>query len=60
MERLLAGLVVGFAAAIFTLVYVWVGEHPHTQALMIFVGILSAVRAVSSSRTEHHKEIEHE
>lgn len=56
MDKLFAGVVLGFAAAIWVAVYTWVG-NTHIQALMVFVGIVSAVRAVSVSRVEGTEEV---
>lgn len=56
MERRLLGAILGGAAAIWILAFVWASHHPHAQALMIFVAILSAARSISSS--EHHDELQ--
>lgn len=55
MNKLLAGVVLGVGAAVWTVVYTWVA-NPHIQALMVFIGILSAVRAVSASSDERDEE----
>lgn len=54
MEKILAGIVLGIAAALWVMAYTWV-RNPHVQALMIFVGILSAVRVMSTSA--HHESL---
>ncbi len=48
MEKILAGVVLGIAAAVWVMAYTWV-RNPHVQALMVFVGIMSAVRVMSTS-----------
>ena len=55
MNKVLAGVMLGVAAAVWTTVYMWVA-NPHIQALMVFIGILSAVRAVSASSDERDGE----
>lgn len=52
MEKILAGIVLGIAATVWVMTYAWV-RNPHVQALMIFVGIVSAVRVMSTSA--HHE-----
>lgn len=61
MERLLVAAILGVAAAIWMLAYVWAGHHPHAQALMIFVAILSAARAIAPTQPDSElQEIHHD
>ena len=56
MNKLFAGVVLGVGGAIWTIVYTWIA-NPHIQALMVFIGILSAVRAVSASSDDRDDEV---
>jgi hypothetical protein len=58
MNKLVAGVVLGVGAAAWTIVYTWVG-NPHVQGLMVFIGLLSAVRAMSASRDDRAEETTH-
>ncbi|UTW44510.1 hypothetical protein KFE80_08890 [bacterium SCSIO 12696] len=53
MEKILVGVVFGVAAAIWVAMYNWVGS-PHAQALMIFISIISGVKAASEREQEAH------
>lgn len=59
LDRVLLGLVLGIAGFVWIAVYRWAG-HPEHQALMIFVSIISATRAVSTAKTEGQMEAHHE
>ena len=56
MEKLLSGVVLGVGAVIWVYVYDWV-DCRYCQPLMIFMSIVSAVRAATAERAQDAMEV---